>query len=405
MTSIVRSLFSSALLGLVLIAPPTQALVCCPGCSVIRGERLAERIAKAGLVVHGKFSNPRQLPDPGPDEPSSLTDMRVLKVIKAHPALAKRTDVPVAGFISGAKQKPAEYIMFADVKEKQILPFDGIPVDGKDIVEYLQGAVDAQKLPVAERIGFFFKYLNHANDDIARDAYMEVSTPSFKDVASAKKHYDPDLVQKMLRDPKTQPYKFGLLGILTGVCGRKEDAEVLRTMIVDKDKRPYSGMDGLIAGYCLLEPEKGLAMVLDFLSNPEVDFNVRYAALRITTQFLIKDFPVSETKKQSIFDRLGAIVDNGEMGDLAIDELRKAEVWEYAKRVFAAHDSSNPDIKDNNFIKRAAIRYALKCPTPEAKAFVEHLRKTAPGRLNIEEENLRWEEIQKKQEEATTTVK
>jgi len=370
---------------------------------MIRGERLAERIAKAGLVVHGTFSNPRQLSDPGPDEPSSLTDMRVLKVIKSHPALSKQANVPVAGYIAGAKQKPAEYIMFADVKDKQILPFDGIPVDGKDIVEYLQGAVAAQKLPVPERLAFFFKYLDHPNDDISRDAYMEVSIPPYKDIAAAKKYFDADRVQKMLQDPKTPPYRFGLLGMLTGVCGRTQDAETLRKMIVDKEKRPSSGMDGLIAGYCLLEPEKGLSMVLDFLSNAEVDFNVRYAALRITTQFLIKDAPVKN--KKVIFDRLGSIVDNGEMGDLAIDELRKAEVWESAKRVFSAYESSDAAATKNNFIKRAAIRYALKCPNPEAKTFVEKLRKSNPGQLSIEEENLRWEEVQKKQEESTTTVK
>jgi hypothetical protein len=399
-----RPLWVLGLVGVALIvAPRAETATCCPGCSMIRGERLAERIAKAGLVVHGTFSNPRQLADPGPDEPSSLTDMRVLKVIKSHPAVSKNGNVPVAGYIAGAKQKPAEYIMFADVKEKQILPFDGIPVEGKDIVEYLQGAVAAQKLPVPERLGFFFKYLDHPNDDISRDAYMEVSIPSFKEVASAKKHFDPERVQKMLQDPKTPPYRFGLLGMLTGVCGRKQDAKTLHTMIVDKEKRPHSGMDGLIAGYCLLEPEKGLSMVLDFLSNPEVDFNVRYAALRITTQFLIKDFPVKD--KKVIFDRLGSIVDNGEMGDLAIDELRKAEVWESAKRVFDAYDSTDAAISKNNFIKRAAIRYALKCPAPEAKAFVEKLRKTNPGQLSIEEENLRWEEVQKKQEESATTVK
>src|SRR5688572_18882854 len=188
---------------------------CCPGCTFLRGDRLAERVAKAGFVVHGTFSNPRQLPDPGPDEPSSLTDMRVLKVIKPHPAIGKKSDMSVAAYIAGAKQKPAEYVMFADVKEKQILPFDGIPVDGNGLIEYLQGAVAAQKLPPAERIGFFFKYLDHANDDVSRDAYMEVSIPSFKDVASAKKHYDPERIQKMLRDPKVQPYKIGLLGMLT----------------------------------------------------------------------------------------------------------------------------------------------------------------------------------------------
>jgi hypothetical protein len=377
--------------------------VCCPGCSIIRGDRLAERVAKAGLVVHGAFSNPRQLPDPGPDEPSSLTDMRVLKVIKPHPALGKQTETQVSAYIAGAKQKPTEYVMFADVKEKQILPFDGIPVDGNGLIEYLQGAVAAQKLPVSDRIGFFFKYLDHANDDISRDAYMEVSIPSFQDVASAKKHYDPEKVQKMLRDPKVQPYKIGLLGMLTGICGRKEDAEVLRQLITDKEKRPMSGLDGLIAGYCLLEKEKGVALVLDFLTAKEVDFSVRYAALRITTQFLLKDYPVKD--KKILFDKLGAIVDKGEMGDLAIDELRKAEVWDYAKKVFAAYDSQDAEIKDNQFIKRAAIRYGLKCPGPEAKAFIERVRKDAPSRVSYEEENLRWEEVSKKQDESTTTVK
>ena len=377
--------------------------ICCPGCTFLRGERLAERIAKAGLVVHGAFSNPRQLPDPGPNEPSSLTDMRVLKVIKSHPAVGKKTELPVAGYIAGAKQKPAEYVMFADVREKQILPYDGIAVDGKDLIVYLQGAVEAQKLPTSERLGFFFKYLDHENDDIARDAYMEVSIPSFKEVAAAKKQYDPERIQKMLKDPKTQPYKIGLLGMLTGVCGRKQDAELLHKLIVDKEKRPQSGLDGLIAGYCLLEQDKGLALVLDFLSNSEVDFNVRYAALRITTQFLLKDYPVKD--KKVVFDRLGSIVDNGEMGDLAIDELRKAEVWDYAKRVFAAYDSKDKAIKDNQFIKRAAIRFALKCPGADAKTFVEKLKKESPERLAIEEENLRWEEVKKKEEESTTTIK
>ena len=93
------------------------------------------------------------------------------------------------------------------------------------------------------------------------------------------------------------------------------------------------------------------------------------------------------------------------MGDLAIDELRKAEVWESAKRVFAAYDSSDTATSKNNFIKRAAIRYALKCPSADAKAFVDKLRKSNPGQLSIEEENLRWEEVQKKQEESATTVK
>ena len=396
-------LFAFALSAALALSHQASAAICCPGCSMIRGERLAERIAKAGLVVHGTFSNPRQLPDPGPNEPSSLTDMRVLKVIKSHPSIGKKSDMPVAGYIAGAKQKPTEYVMFADVKDKQILPFDGIPVDGKDLIVYLQGAVDAQKLPVAERIGFFFKFLDHPNDDIARDAYMEVSIPSFKDVASAKKHYDPERIQKMLKDSTTQPYKIGLLGMLTGICGRKQDAEPLRKLIMDKEKRPQSGMDGLIAGYCLLEQEEGLKMVLDFLSNSEVDFNLRYAALRITTQFLLKDYPVKD--KKVVFDRLGSIVDNGEMGDLAIDELRKAEVWDYAKRVFAAYESTDPAIKDNQFIKRAAIRFALKCPGADAKAFVEKLKKAAPGRVANEEENLRWEEVNKKQEESTTTVK
>src|SRR4028119_1082750 len=106
---------SSLLVGAVVVASvlgaQARAAICCPGCVMRRGERLAERIAKAGLVVHGTFSNPRQLPDPGPNDPSSLTDMRVLKVIKPHPTVAKKSEVAVAGYIAGAKQKPAEYVM------------------------------------------------------------------------------------------------------------------------------------------------------------------------------------------------------------------------------------------------------------------------------------------------------
>ena len=51
-------------------------------------------------------------------------------------------------------------------------------------------------------------------------------------------------------------------------------------MIDDPKVKQATGLDGLLAGYVLLDPKEGLAFLAATIKDPKEDFLVRYAALR-----------------------------------------------------------------------------------------------------------------------------
>jgi hypothetical protein len=79
-----------------------------------------------------------------------------------------------------------------------------------------------------------------------------------------------------------------------------------------------------------------------------------------------------------------------DMGDLVIDELRKAKHWTAAKEVFAVE--SDPQLKANSMARRAALRFGLRCPGPEAKAFIDGVKAKEPHRVENEIDALAYEE-------------
>ncbi|MGL5097432.1 MAG: hypothetical protein ACRDD1_17730, partial [Planctomycetia bacterium] len=181
-------------------------------------------------------------------------------------------------------------------------------------------------------------------------------------------------------------FRIGLYGFLVGACGRKSDAPALRAIIESPVDRPLTGLDGLMGGYCLLEPTIGPTYVLDVLTDPKQPFNTRYAALR-TVRFLLTDLPSVDRKQ--LFDRMAAGLQINDMSDLVMDELRKNKQWGSLDAILALYDKQGFELQ---VVRRAILRFALQCPEPKAKAFMEKAKAANPQLVADVEEILKFED-------------
>ena len=64
-------------------------------------------------------------------------------------------------------------------------------------------------------------------------------------------------------------------------------------MLDDPAKRAGSGVDGIIAGYFMLEPKQGMNLLEGIMKDTQADFMYRYAALR-AARFIWDAMPDSE---------------------------------------------------------------------------------------------------------------
>jgi hypothetical protein len=255
-------------------------------------------------------------------------------------------------------------------------------------VKYLASSVRLAKAKPAEKLAFFFENLDSKNAEISGDAYKEFAAAPYADVVAAAHGYNPDKLARWIKDKDTPSYRLGLYGCLLGTCGRPQDGKLLRNLVENPDARPLTGVDGLLGGYCILGPQKGPAFVLDVLGNPKNDFNYRYAALR-TVRFLLTEIP--KIDRQPIYDQLTKSIAVPDSADLVIDELRKHKVWSALPQVLAVYGKDEFDLQ---VVRRAVIRFALKCPDAKANAFVAELKKKDPQLIADVEEILRFEENQ-----------
>lgn len=358
----------------------------CPFCSSMGGKTLVEDVGEASLVLHGTLANAK------PGDPEGSTDFVVQTVIKDHSIIEGKKTVVLPRYIPLPDKKNQEFIAFVAVIDNKLDLYRLIQVDEQGYLDYLLGAMKSTKLSAPQRLAFYFNFLESKISDVSTDAYKEFSAAPFADVKAAAKNYDPDKLLAWIQAKDTQGYKLGLYGCLMGVCGRPQDALALKKLLTGPaDRRPLTGVDGIMGGYCMLDPKDGVPFVLQSLSDEKLDFNFRYAALR-TVRFILQDMP--QVDKKTVFDGMAKAITTPDIADLVIDEFRQHKIWTPAETVLSLYDKPDYSL---SVVKRAIIRFALKCPDPKATEFIAKLRKTDPVLVGDVEEILRFEEMQRQQ--------
>ena len=381
-----------------LIAPLALVLLvslggACPFCGM-QGPTLTGEVGQAKMVLYGALANPDQKANNG----DGSTDLVVETVIKNE--LKGKKDDPLAGAnksVRLGRYLPTQedggkyrFLVYCDVFKGKIDPYRVQPaLKDSDMAKYLLGALSHRDESIGKRLRFFFDYLDNADLEISNDAYKEFGNADYKDYRDMAKSLPADRVGKWLQDPKTPAFRYGLYASMLGHCGTVKHAQLLHDMLQDPAKRLGSGVDGMLAGYVMLKPKEGWAYTLDLLKDGKKEFMLRYAALR-TVRFLWDSRPDLVSKKERTAG-MALLLDQGDIADLAVDDLRKRECWDMADRVLALRKTKAYEVP---IVRRSVLRFALSCKdNAAATEYVAEQRKKDAQMVADAEELLKLEQM------------
>jgi len=351
----------------------------CPFCSM-QGQTLTGDVNQAAMVLFGTLENARL--DPNGGFGTGNTDLRIEAIIKGNPILGDRKVITLPKYIP-----PAKYLVFCDVYNGKIDPYRGVPIKAdSDMVKYLSGALGVRDKPIGQKLRYFFDFLDSSDLEVSNDAYKEFANADYKDYREMARQLPPDKIVKWLRDPQTPSFRYGLYASMLGHCGNASHAAVLKEMLNDPTKQLSSGVDGILAGYIMLQPKEGWALATSILQDPKKEFMFRYATLRVVR--FLKDSRPDLVGKEDLMAAVHRLLTQPDIADLAIEDLRKWADWSSLGEVLALYDQKSHDVP---IIKRAIVRFALACPEPKAAAFVQNIRKADPEMVKDVEELLKLE--------------
>jgi len=143
-----------------------------------------------------------------------------------------------------------------------------------------------------------------------------------------------------------------------------------------------------MAAYAMLKPKEGWSYITGVLQNKKEDFMVRYAALR-AVRFL-HDYRTDLATKGQLVTGLCILLEQDDIADLAIEDLRKWECCDQADKVLAVVKTT---AYKQPIVRRAILRYCLQCPgNAAAQAYVAERRKADPKAVEEAEELLKLEQ-------------
>jgi hypothetical protein len=353
----------------------------CPFCMENKGMTLVGDFKQADMVVLGTFVKTR----PGKDLEFE-SDFKITEVIKPHPFLKGKDIVTLPKY--QASTNP--FLIYMDHFKGELDAYRGHELVGKsDMVEYLKGAVKLADAPAPERLKYAFKYLQSDDFDVSLDAYREFAQAPYADYKEMANTLPADTITAWLQSPKTGPYRYGLYASLLGHAGAKEPTKygkVLRDMIDDPDKRKGSGIDGLLAGYAMLQPGDAMKYLQDKLASPKEDFLLRYACLR-TVRFFWEQRPDLFPEKDVVHSMV-LVARAPDMSDFAIEDLRRWNRWDATPDVLGLFEQKS---HDTTLIKRSILRFALHAKAQGVKQATEFVERQDPAwvssvMMNLERE-------------------
>ncbi len=362
---------TAAALAAALLAAPAAA---CPFCSPT-GETLAGEVGQADFILFGTLGDPKRDPVDKTAFNKGTTDLTVELVIKDHDSVRGKKVVTLPKYIpSDPKQPNLKHLIFFKMYGDQLDPYrgEGVPA-GSDLPKYLKGAIAVRGKGPVDRLSYFFDYLENPDLVISSDAYSEFGYADYKEIRELADKWKGDPTKpaqllSWLKDPNTRATRFGLYGLLLGQCGKADDAKAIRALLDDPMRSYTSGLDGVLAGYVMLDKTAGWNYLLGIIGNPKKDFSERYAGLR-TVRFFWESRPDVIPRAQ-VLDAMKVLMDQSDLADLPIEDLRKWRTWELTPVVlgYAARESHG----GIPIVRRSILKFALAAqqadPTNKAAA-------------------------------------
>lgn len=365
-----------ALAALLTLDQPSPACSLCGPWASTR-QTLRMQHAAAGVVLHGQLKNPRF--DPKTD--NGFTDFHVGTVLKDDAARGGRSTITVPRYLPVIGNTPPDYLFFGTVTNGTLDLSFGLPAS-PSVVDYLKAAAAIDDKDPARKLGYFFKHLDSPDPTIAADAFIEFARASDAEILKAAGQFDAARLRKLIADPNTPAERLGVFAFLLGACGGPADAAFLAGMLkpAAPSERTSAAFGGLLAGYVLLAPKEGWTFAVAVLGDEKRAYSERLAALG--TVRLFQATRPAECRAE-VLKCCAALLPHADLADQAIEDLRRWGWWDLTADVLAQFDRPSHAAP---LVRRCIVRYAISCPKPEAKAFVEAVRKRDPKLVKVVED-------------------
>ncbi len=342
----------------------TGSATACPFCAA-EGQTYSTELNEARIVIVARPISA--------DIDKETTEIEIETVIKDDPSRGKKTRFVLSRYIDptplGTKGK---FLLFCEIYKDKLDAYRGMFIkEDSKLPAYCQKLVELKGKPASVRLETLFEYLDHSDLDVSGDAYKEFAYADYKDLKAMYKGLPAEKILKWIKSPDTPSARMGLYASMLGHCGKAKDAVALRAILDDPDRRTGSGLDGTLAGYIMLDPKAGWEYTLGVLKNSKEDFYFRYAVLR-GVRFLY-DYRSDLITKKQIVDGLCMLLNQKDIADLAIEDLRRWQHWEVADKILAIEKT---EVYEQPIVKRSMLRYALQCKgNAAATAYVASRRK------------------------------
>jgi hypothetical protein len=356
----------------------------CSLCNNLQAPTLREEAghSSARLILAGTLENAR-LAAGG----NGLTDLRVTDVLRKDDWLAGRKVVELPRYLAISDSKnPPHFLVFCDIFKDRVDPYRGVPVRNTESIDYVKKAM---ALDPNDRVGnlvFFFNYLEHANPEVAQDAYLEFAKATDADISKVAPKLRPEKLREWLKNPQTPQERLSLYAVLLGGCGGAAEAELLEGMLRDGTERSTAAYDGLLAGYIHLRPKEGWDLAVKTLADPKRPLLIKLGALR-TLRFYHGSQPTESHAK--VLQAMGVLLPQHDLADIAVEDLRRWKMWDLTPQVLALYGKEGYSAP---IVKRAIVRYALCCADrPDARQFVAERTKAEADLVQEVSESLEYE--------------
>ena len=338
----------------------------CPFCSAIN-MTFWEQIKSHDAVVIAKLIT---LPPPVADIDAELpkAEFEVVRVLRGGEHI--ETDAIFRVLLVGEYPVGQEFVVMGVNPPGFVwsTPLKATP----RVVEYVEML---GKLPEkgADRLNFFQKYFEDEESVLAFDAYDEFARAPYEDVLALKDRMDHDQLVKWILNPETSVNRRRLYFTMLGVCGGPQDIEMLERLIRSDDRKEQAGLDALVSCYLKLKGPDGLTLIEDeFLKNDQADYVDTLATISALR------FHGSEEKiipRDRLVAAVRTLLDRPKMADMVIPDLARWEDWSVMEKLVELFKNST---EETIWVRVPVIQYLQVCPKPEAKKYIEELRKIDP---------------------------
>ncbi len=342
------------------VACSAAVVFACPFCSSPQ-LTLAEQVQQSDAVVLAKWSGGV----PAKDQNPGKTDYAITEILRKTKESKLEIGKPLT-LVRYRAAKPGDLFLILGTKTGAMLDW-GSPVEiSEDGFDYLKG-VPAPQSSSKTRLTYFMNYLEHADGMISADAYGEFARSEYEDLCQLAPKMPREKLRKWLESSETSPGRLGLYGLMLGLCGTKDDIELMQRRITQVDGDFRLGIDGVMGGYLLLTGEQGLDVLDDTkLKNKKSAFSETYAAMgaiRFMWQYGQQKIPAERLKAS-----MRLLLERPELSDLVIADLARMEDWEAQDKLMEMYGADEFNIPS---IKRSIVRYMLvsaKLPDRPASA-------------------------------------